>query len=193
MSINPKVNEQLKGVSDLEVKRLIISTYRYNSISGKSLSDAVRYEKATGDKIGKNFDIQNGDFLEPQAVSVFCQLFPVFDKECLAYLNQLPADERTVREVFSRFAIYLAENIANIGVEDKEAVFEVIELILNHGQSSLKNIIGNYFLEDFQNIYGNLGNHPDEFYSILKPETKVWWNEINRFWKDLERYYEKSN
>lgn len=193
MSINPEVNKQLNGIADSELQWLVMSTYRYDSISGKGITDAIRYEKATGDTIGKNFQIEDGNFLEPQAVSILCQLLPEFDKECLFHLNQLPKADRTVREVFHRLAIYLAENIANFGDEDTDALFELIELILNQGQASLKNLVGNYFLEDFQNIYGNLGRNPEDYVHRLKPDTKKWWDEINRFWADLEKYEERPN
>lgn len=192
MSINPQVKQQLKGVSDLELKRLVMSSYRYNSFLGKGIADAVGYEESTGDEIAKNFSVENGDFIEKQAVIVFTELFPDFDRECLAYLNQLPEDQRTVREVFHRLAIYLAENISNINHDDRDALFDLIEFILNQGEVSLKYLIGNYFLEDLQNILGNLGDDPEKYVPYLKPVTKEWWVEINRFWRDLEGYYSEQ-
>lgn len=189
MSLNPKVAQDLKGVENIEVKRITCSIYRYNSKSGKALADAVRYETATGDMIGKGEVFESGELDDRQAVSIITQLFPEFDKECLEYLNQLPEDDRTVRIVFQRYAIYLSEHINIISEEDRDALFEIIEVILTNCSAGLRKMVATDFLEEVQNIFGNNDIDPEQYVKYLRPITKKWWNEINRFWADLEKYY----
>lgn len=188
MLLNPKVVQDLKGIENIEVKRITSSIYRYNSKSGKGLADAVRYETATGDRIGKDETFESGEFDDRQAVSVITQLFPDFDKECLEYLNQLPEDDRTVKVVFQRYAIYLSEHINEISEDNKKALFEIIELILTYCSAGLKELVAKDFLEELQNMFGN-NIDPEKYVKYLHPISRKWWEEINRFWGDLENYY----
>ena len=76
MPINPEVVRPLLEVSDEELKNLIYSTYRYDSKLGKGIADTVRYEKTTGDFIGKNFPSSNNIISISTAGEGFMILFP---------------------------------------------------------------------------------------------------------------------
>ena len=40
---------------------------------------------------------------------------------------------------------------------------------------------------------GNQDINPDLLIQYLKPESLKWWNEINRFWHELEIFYNDTS
>ncbi len=188
MPINPKVKQDLSGVENIEVIRLVTSIYRYDSLLGMGLTDSIPFERATGDAIGKNFNIDSGSIQSINAVATICELFPDFDKECLEYLNSIPKNDRTRSVVFQRLAIYISERFVQNQVNNFDKFFLIIETLLTDGESSLKLLVGSDFLENIQNMIGNSDIDPTNIEKYLSPRTLRWWNEVNRFWRNLEHY-----
>lgn len=66
-----------------------------------------------------------------------------------------------------------------------EAVFETVEQIHLQGSPSVKEAITIGFLEALQN---NLSDEANKFVKYLKPESLIWWNELNKFWNGETKF-----
>ena len=193
MPINPEVVRPLLEVSDEELKNLIYSTYRYDSKLGKGIADAVRYEKATGDFIGKNFSASNNKISISTAGEGFMILFPDFKKAWEEYTVTFKKKDITFSLFLNRLAQYLVELIKFNKFNNTSDFFHLIEIFLIDGEIQLQNLIATALLEDIQNYMGNQDINPDLLIQYLKPESLKWWNEINRFWHELEIFYNDTS
>ena len=63
-----------------------------------------------------------------------------------------------------------------------DAVFAVVERWHQEGDKNVKEAATIGFLEGLQNASGNNGLDPDVFVPWLGPESKKWWDKLNRFW-----------
>lgn len=66
--------------------------------------------------------------------------------------------------------------------EHFDAVFDVVENWHREGDAYVKEAATIGLLEGIQNAALNNNVDPSEFERWLKPETKVWWDKLNRFW-----------
>ena len=89
----------------------------------------------------------------------------------------------------NRLAQYLVELIKFNKFNNTSDFFHLIEIFLIDGEIQLQNLIATALLEDIQNYMGNQDINPDLLIQYLKPESLKWWNEINRFWHELEVFY----
>ncbi len=192
MLINPTVVEYLKGVDNQEIKKLIFCTYRYNSKLGKGLPDAIGYEKYTGDLIGKNLSRSAGDLSEVQTVAMIIELCPDFEDIWLESTRSLEPEDKTYSLLISKFAEYIVEKYKSNSIENFKDIFDITEVCLRIGETTVQNTFTTSLLEDIQNLAGNQDINPNVFLPYLGDETQKWWNEINRFWDDLENYYTKN-
>lgn len=191
---NPEVEKNLKGIENLEVKKLIYTNFRYDSESGKGLADSIEYEKSTGDYIGKSIQSSKGDLYPDPIMKIFIQVCPSFEEEWNRYLSGWgDNDERGITNDLAAFAYHIVWLRTNNKVEEFNDIFSAIEYALAEGNDAMHNILATGLLENIQNIAGNMGGDPNVFTKGLGPVTKMWWDEVDRFWKDLEEYYAKSN
>ena len=193
MPINPEVVRPLLEVSDEELKNLIYSTYRYDSKLGKGIADTVRYEKTTGDFIGKNFPSSNNIISISTAGEGFMILFPDFKKAWEEYTVTFKKKDITFSLFLNRLAQYLVELIKFNKFNNTSVFFHLIEIFIIDGETQLQNLIATALLEDMQNYMGNQDINPDVLIQYLKPESLKWWNEINRFWHELEIFYNDTS
>ena len=193
MPINPKVKEYLKNAVNLELKRLIFTTHRYNSKLGKGMADAIKYEKETRDAIGKNFPISEGPLTSPETVKIIIKLCPEFEKQWIDYSKNLKSEDKSYGLFISRFAEYVVELYKQNKIEDFGGIFELVELCLTQGKKNVQDTFAITFLENIQDLAGNQDINPEVFVKYLGSESLKQWNEINRFWDDLENYYNKNN
>ena len=188
MPINPKVIEYLKVGDNEEGKLLIFGAFRYDSKTGKGLADAISYERETGDLIGKNFPRGFGTVPGVNVVEAIIELCPNFERDWLAYSKNLKPDEKTFTHLLTKFAQYVVKQFRSGRTEKFKTIFLIVEAALLSGEEYVQNWVCTAFLEDLQNIAGNYDIDPEVFKQYLGPEATKWWNEIYRFWTDLEYY-----
>lgn len=194
MLTNPEVEKNLIGIENLEIKKLIYTNFRYDSKSGKGLADSIGYEKSTGDYIGKSIQSPTGNLYPDPVMKIFIQVCPSFEEDWKEYLSRWGEnEERGITNDLAEFAYHIVWLRINNKVEEFNDIFNAIEYALAEGNDAMHNILATGLLENIQNITGNMGGDPDAFIKWLGPVTKMWWDEINRFWGDLEKYHEKSN
>jgi len=156
--------------------------------SKRNVADALKYEKETGDFIGKGVQAQTQSIPvidEKQAVYILSHIAPDFIKE---------VGGKKIVGFYSLLAEYAKHLISLLRANKTinfSGIFEAIEVIIKNGKLEIRNAIVTGLLEDIQNIAGNNSLDPKQFEKYLFPESKKWWDEINRFWKDLETYHNK--
>jgi len=194
MIINPAVEKSLSDVESEEVKKLILTNFRYDSKTGRGVSDSIKYEESTGDYIGKYIDSPKGELYPDPIIGIFLQLCPSFDEVWKSYLSRWSVGEvRGIINDLSEFSYHIVWLLVNNKTEEFGDIFDAVEYLLAEGNDAMHNILTTGLLENIQNITGNTGEDPRAFFEWLGPVTSMWWNEIDRFWEDLEKYYEKSN
>ena len=71
-------------------------------------------------------------------------------------------------------------------IEKFDAVFGVVERWHVKGNSYVRQAATVGLLESLQNTNLHEGTKPEDFEGWLLPESKRWWDKLNRFWSDGE-------
>ncbi|HVY67724.1 MAG TPA: hypothetical protein VHA30_02435 [Patescibacteria group bacterium] len=174
-----KKKKESKPQANTEFKNIMDSLYRPGT--KRNVVDALTYEKETGDLIGKNFKTTAGDMKAEQATYILTRISSKFFKEN----GEKKFD--SFYSFLSSYARHLVHLIKENDLKEFSGIFEAIEVIIKHGTADVSNAMVTGLLEDIQNIAGSNGIDPKLFEPHLFPESKKWWNEINRFWNDLEK------
>ena len=66
------------------------------------------------------------------------------------------------------------------------SVFAVVERWHLEGDDYVREAATIGFLEGLQNVAGNKGLDPEVFVPWLHPESKKWWDELDKFWERVE-------
>jgi hypothetical protein len=181
-----------KGVKNEKLKSLIASTYRYNSKMNRTIADAIRYEKRSGDFIGRNLstDTLDGVVSEDAILPFMLEECPSFQSVLEEIYTDWGDDDRSLSMDLTDLAGHLVNLIKEDKVDEFIGVFGTVENLISLGNEKVIRFIAISFLEDLQNMSGNNGIDPESFSDWLLPNTRVWWDEINRFWHDLEIFLE---
>lgn len=67
-----------------------------------------------------------------------------------------------------------------------DAVFEVVERWHLRGDSYVREAATVGLLEDLQNLNLHDGTRPADFERWLRPESRRWWDKVDRFWSQGE-------
>ncbi len=101
-----------------------------------------------------------------------------FVEEAGRYPNEQPLYHVAAEEFARHLVVRLHE-----GSNDELAVtFQVVERLISEGESYVREAMVTGLLEGIQNIAGDMGVDPDRFKEWLLPETRAWWDNLNRFW-----------
>lgn len=109
---------------------------------------------------------------------------PTFEPVWLAFLSEWENEkEQPLYLALADLARHLIGRLERGDTIVFDAVFDVVERWDVHGDSYVKEAASIGLLEDLQN--GNLHHrtHPSDFQSWLRPESKRWWDKLNRFWE----------
>jgi hypothetical protein len=79
-------------------------------------------------------------------------------------------------------ARHLIEGIRSDATTEFPAVFEVVERWHLEGDHFVREAATIGLLEGIQNVGGNTGVDPALFETWLLPESRKWWDRLNRFW-----------
>ena len=66
--------------------------------------------------------------------------------------------------------------------DEFESLCEVIEELHLDGDDYVRELATIGFLESIQNVWGSNGADPEQFAMRLLPESRKWWEELDRFW-----------
>ncbi len=189
MPINPNTRKNLKGAENPEFIRIILGLFRYDSPSGRQIADAITYEKETGDVIGKSIEAFSGDFTDGQVIDSICSISPDFAENLMNYSVNIPENDRTFSLLLDKFSEYIVEQYKAGNTNKFSEIFDLIEQCLSRGTETVHHGITTNVLENIQNFAGNQDINPNVFLQYLGKNSEMWWNEIDRFWHDLEKYY----
>lgn len=82
------------------------------------------------------------------------------------------------------FADHLVERFRLGETADFPAIFDVVERWHLEGDAYVREAATIGLLESLQTVAGNNDLDPASFEPWLKPETRKWWDRLNRFWAD---------
>ena len=123
--------------------------------------------------------ISRDQMFEPMLAA--CPSFTPAWTEFCANWEKEPGD-RPLYLALSDFARHLVERLLSGVTEEFPAVFQVVERWHCAGDDYVREaaIIG--LLEGIQNDAAHEGIDPGLFERWLLPESKKWWDKLNRFW-----------
>jgi len=123
--------------------------------------------------------ISKNDMFEPMLAAC-----PTFLPAWRAFLEQWKdsKDGLPYYLALGDLARHLVEQLDAGATKQFEAVFSVVERWHCEGDHYVKEAATIGLLEDIQNIAAHCGVDPMRFECWLKPETKHWWDKLNRFW-----------
>jgi hypothetical protein len=117
------------------------------------------------------------------------QVMPLFLEACPSFNEKLKEhrafyeDDDLLYPELGEFAHHLVELHKANRTEGFPAVFEVVERLHLEGDAYVKEAATIGMLEGIQNVAGNSGVNPEEFFRYLKPESAKWWRQLNDFWE----------
>jgi hypothetical protein len=126
------------------------------------------------------------------------QVMPLFLKACPSFTEKwkehraIYEDEDLLYVDLGEFAHHLVELYKANQTDEFPAVFEIIERLHLEGNAYVKEAATIGMLEGIQNVAGNSGVDPEEFFPYLKPESAKWWRQLNDFWNGKIPYVGSS-
>lgn len=84
--------------------------------------------------------------------------------------------------LLGNLAQLVVEDLSSGDMESCESVLRVAEDWLVHGEAYVKEAAATGFLEGIQNIAGNQGVDTTPILTLLGPESKKRWNQLNQYW-----------
>ncbi|MFN2455590.1 MAG: hypothetical protein ABR577_15375 [Pyrinomonadaceae bacterium] len=127
------------------------------------------------------------------------QVMPLFLEACPSFTEKWKEHrafyegEDLLYVDLGEFAHHLVELHKENRTDEFPAVFEVIERLHLEGDAYVKEAATIGMLEGIQNVAGNSGVNPEEFYRYLKPESAIWWRQLNDFWEGKIPYVGSSS
>lgn len=115
------------------------------------------------------------------------EMLPMLVEACPSFAEKL----REHREFFEEeinyaelgeFAHHLIDLYKQNQTDEFAKIFDVIERFHIEGDDYVKEAATIGLLEGLQNISGNKGLNPEEFFKYLNPVSAKWWNQLNKFW-----------
>lgn len=86
------------------------------------------------------------------------------------------------------FNSHVVELYIEGATQELPSVFEEVERLHLEGDAYVKEAATVGFLEGVQNVIGNRGLNADVFLPFLGPESRKWWDQLNKFWAGEIRY-----
>jgi hypothetical protein len=171
------INVDPANVESPELKKLLYLSTRENGTI--TLADVLRYESKTGNMIGSNLTWKLNTQISPNnVIEIFETLYPDFK------WNPEETDSPGEINAFfaSELAWYSVNRIKDGNTSELNDMFIVSEILLSESSETAHKLVVD-FLEDFQTLFFNFNLDTNIIANHIKPETKLWWDEINSFWK----------
>jgi hypothetical protein len=169
-----------KDFDNPELKKIFSLSTRDNGAI--TIADVIRYEADTDDHLGRGFRYLPNSRVIPAVIrEAFGALFPEFQA------SKKEINEVSNTEYVADFAWYIVNRIKENKLDGLNDLFLFCELVLIESSEEGHKMMTD-FLEDFQSVFLNLKIPLDKINVYLKPTTKQWWNEIDRFWKAAGMY-----
>lgn len=87
-----------------------------------------------------------------------------------------------------RIAQYTFELFVNNDFVKLQLILEYIESLFSKGDDYTQELATVGFLEDIQTVWDNSKRDRSEIYNLLLPESKKWWNQVDKFWHGEIRF-----
>lgn len=112
-----------------------------------------------------------------------CPSFEAASREHKAYYG-----EDLLYVELGEFANHLLKLHQSQQTAEFPAVAQLIERLHVEGDANVREAATIGLLEGIQNVWGNSGVDPQEFFSFLLPESVKWWDSLNKFWNREIRF-----
>ena len=122
------------------------------------------------------------------------QVMPLLLEACPSFSEKLKEhrafyeDEDLLYVELGEFAHHLVELHKSNQAGEFPAVFEIVERLHLEGDAYVKEAATIGLLEGIQNVAGNSGVDPEEFFPSLKPESAKRRRQLNDFWDGKTPY-----
>lgn len=90
--------------------------------------------------------------------------------------------------VAGSFARFLLDSYKENKTQILKSAAEFIEELYIKGNDKVKELATIGYLEGIQNVWGNNDTEPAIYYEYLLPESRKWWNQLNKFWNAEVKY-----
>jgi hypothetical protein len=120
-----------------------------------------------------------------KVMKLLVEVCPSFEKKWKDHVEDIwdRESETILYTDFSEFARHLYELAVNKDFKEFLSVFDIIELLLQEGDSFVKEAVAIGFLEDFQTLVLGGGYDSNIIEHYLREETKKCWIKLDKFWK----------
>jgi hypothetical protein len=97
-------------------------------------------------------------------------------------------DRKSGNIIAGSFARFLLDAHKSGHIDLLRSAAKFIEDLHLRGNQKVRELGTIGYLEGVQNVWGNNKADPNAFYEYLLPESKKWWDELNRFWNGDIKY-----
>lgn len=88
----------------------------------------------------------------------------------------------TLHVAAGEFADQLLQRFRAGDAQALTAAAAALEQLHLQGSAPVQELATTGLLESVQNVWGSAGVDPEQFGRLLLPESRRWWDELNRFW-----------
>ncbi len=113
---------------------------------------------------------------------------PSFAEPWAAYRSTEPDVAGLLYLDLGELARHLVELLKQRKTSELGAVFAAVERLHLEGDALVKEAATIGLLEGIQNCAASAGVDPDDFVVYLLPESRKWWDELERFWAGRSPY-----
>ena len=128
---------------------------------------------------------------EREVADLLIEACPSFEKKYKVF-----EDRQHLYLVAAEFARHLVELELTNKTSEFGDVVEFLESLHVHGTPMVREMATIGFLESIQKFYESAGISPDVFGKKLLPESRKWWDKLNRYWEGeaeaLRKEYEEE-
>ena len=115
-----------------------------------------------------------------QVMPLFLEAAPSFRSAWDRYASDTSYDEELLYAHLGEVARFLVDSMKNGETTFFPAVFSIVERLHLDGDDYVSEAATIGLLEGIQNLAGE--ELAREFEPFLEPESKQWWDKLNRFW-----------
>lgn len=115
--------------------------------------------------------------------NIFEQIYSIVPEFKDVIDREYDDEEKEIQYVIAfRFAQYIYELFVAKELDKLNRILEYIESIFSLGDHYSQELATVGFLEDIQTVWDNSVRDRSEIYNLLLPESKKWWNQVDKFW-----------
>ncbi len=120
---------------------------------------------------------------KPEVMPLLLEACPSFEARWKRYISEPEYEPGLLYIDLGQFAQHLVELLGKGDTAEFQSVFQTVEDLHLSGTDFVREAATIGLLEGIQNTAGHADLPQERFLPFLLPESRKWWDKLNRFWQ----------